>query len=237
MQSFGQVCGKCAQVLPVRFKLQLRKYFDRCYERNVHILNQIQPSDKVLDIGCVGHEIEERDLSDPPRGYFLHHDLHQHADQVVGIDILDTEVEKMVAAGYDVKVADAQRFDLNETFDVIVAGELIEHLENPGLFLQCCRSHLKKDGKVIISTPNPQHIQFVLYRLIGETVNDEHTLWLDHDVMETLAEREGLALTEYKYFSPNITIMSMPMYKLGIAKPITSGGYIFELKVAQEINQ
>ena len=30
----------------------------------------------------------------------------------------------------------SKRFDLNETFDVIIAGEMIEHLSNPGLFLK-----------------------------------------------------------------------------------------------------
>ncbi len=39
-------------------------------------------------------------------------------------------------------------------FDVIVAGEIIEHLENPGLFLRACRPLLSAEGSLIITTIN-----------------------------------------------------------------------------------
>jgi 2-polyprenyl-3-methyl-5-hydroxy-6-metoxy-1,4-benzoquinol methylase len=39
-------------------------------------------------------------------------------------------------------------------FDVVVAGDIIEHLSNPGLMLDGIRSRLATNGRVIISTPN-----------------------------------------------------------------------------------
>ena len=43
----------------------------------------------------------------------------------------------------------------NCVIDGIFAGELIEHLENPGLFLSECKRVLKRNGVIIITTPNP----------------------------------------------------------------------------------
>ncbi len=39
-------------------------------------------------------------------------------------------------------------------FDVVMATEVIEHVENPYHFLRVCLTHCKKDGCVVVSTPN-----------------------------------------------------------------------------------
>lgn len=42
----------------------------------------------------------------------------------------------------------------SNSFDIVYAGEIIEHLYNPDLFLSEINRILKKDGYVIITTPN-----------------------------------------------------------------------------------
>lgn len=42
----------------------------------------------------------------------------------------------------------------DNTFDSIVAGELIEHLDHPNLFLNESYKILKKEGYLILTTPN-----------------------------------------------------------------------------------
>ncbi|MEO0119587.1 MAG: methyltransferase domain-containing protein [candidate division WOR-3 bacterium] len=44
---------------------------------------------------------------------------------------------------------------INEQFDTIIAGELIEHLPNYCKFLDECTKLLRVGGTLIISTPNP----------------------------------------------------------------------------------
>jgi 2-polyprenyl-3-methyl-5-hydroxy-6-metoxy-1,4-benzoquinol methylase len=44
--------------------------------------------------------------------------------------------------------------DLARSFDVVVALELVEHLENPHHFLRQCYALLKPGGTLVISTPN-----------------------------------------------------------------------------------
>lgn len=50
---------------------------------------------------------------------------------------------------------DAQKMSFpDEFFDVIVSFETLEHIPNSDLFLKECNRVLKKDGKMILSTPN-----------------------------------------------------------------------------------
>lgn len=51
----------------------------------------------------------------------------------------------------------------NESFDIITLVEVIEHLENPNLVLNTIHDLLKKDGYLIITTPN---IQTLVSRLL-----------------------------------------------------------------------
>jgi len=41
----------------------------------------------------------------------------------------------------------------NETFDAVIAGDVIEHLENPSHFLREVNRVLKSSGKLVLSTP------------------------------------------------------------------------------------
>ena len=43
--------------------------------------------------------------------------------------------------------------DIKETFDIIIAYHVIEHVNDPNKFLQNIKSKLKKGGKLIIGTP------------------------------------------------------------------------------------
>jgi SAM-dependent methyltransferase len=59
------------------------------------------------------------------------------------------------------------QFDLKEKFDVIIAGELIEHIENSGIFLENVKKHLNKGGIFFISTPNATSFRFGFYALFN----------------------------------------------------------------------
>lgn len=48
------------------------------------------------------------------------------------------------------------------SFDTIVAGEFIEHLEQPVQFLRDCRRILKLDGTLVLSTINPYYPPIIL---------------------------------------------------------------------------
>jgi len=103
---------------------------------------------EVLDVGC--HDIQNPFLND-----------------VTGFDLVKPEViqsnYKQFIEGDCLEVAS---FFEPETFDVIITGELIEHIENPSKFLRGCLSILKDTGKLLITTPNPYHWSTVVGNLL-----------------------------------------------------------------------
>jgi hypothetical protein len=73
------------------------------------------------------------------RDRWIHGRIADVAERLVGVEVSEPQVGALRAEGFDVRLGDAETFDLGEGFDVIVAGELIEHLSNPGLFLDRAR--------------------------------------------------------------------------------------------------
>jgi 2-polyprenyl-3-methyl-5-hydroxy-6-metoxy-1,4-benzoquinol methylase len=75
-----------------------------------------------------------------------------------GVDYSKYKLEKAKKNGHNVKFCDLEKglpFEAN-SFDVIYAAELIEHLYDPDFFLEECNRVLKKNGVIIVSTPNLQ---------------------------------------------------------------------------------
>lgn len=145
----------------------------------------------LLDIGCT---------SALGRPDWIHAGLAQAAGSIVGIDIDEQAVRAACNLGYDVRLADAESLDIHQTFEVIHAGELIEHLDNPSSFLAACRRHLAPGGRLILTTPNPFAISNFVYRLGGTPrVNGDHTCWYCEDTLRQLLDRNGFEVVESAY--------------------------------------
>jgi SAM-dependent methyltransferase len=147
----------------------------------------------VLDIGCVNHNIENVDVES-----WQHRAITEVASNVLGVDYLHDEVQELAKRGFRVLAADITKpLDLNEQFDVIVIGHLIEHLSSfDGLFTNI-QKLLKPGGHVLISTPNPFYTEQYFYAAFKNDliVNSEHTCWIDPVTLDQLARRFGLVTT------------------------------------------
>ena len=162
----------------------------------------------VLDIGCIGHSAQKIRSEE-----WLHRHICRHANQVVGLDFAEAQVKILQAEGYDIVVGDAEDFDVGQRFDRIVAAELIEHLLNPGKFLHCAKNHLKSDGILILTTPNPFYPKRILEILIQGKVNvhPEHTMWYCPQTLEVM-----LKLADYR--EVNVTTFNNNDFLFGIGK-------------------
>ena len=152
----------------------------------------------VLDLGCVSH-----DPNTYRSKYWLHKAISESASSVVGMDLSQSGVEFLTQRNFKVIMGDVQNFNLDTKFDVIVAGDLIEHLENFSGFLQSCKNNLKTSGELIITTPNPWYWRNIVKAIISTEVknNEEHTCWLCPRTLRQLASRHGYNLYDIKFGS------------------------------------
>lgn len=97
--------------------------------------------------------------------------------------------------------------DLDETFDVIIAGEMIEHLNNQGLFLNGIRRFMNQKTKLVITTINAYcGMRFWIYGLRGrggavEPVHPDHVAYYSHSTLKLLVERHHLAVSEFLFYN------------------------------------
>ncbi|ELY84366.1 class I SAM-dependent methyltransferase [Natrinema altunense] len=169
-------------------KRNVERTFERCIEPHVR-------DETVLDIGCVAHDSAKRHDET-----WLHDLVVRAADDALGVDVLEDELAALADAGYDVTAGDAQDLALGETFDVIVIGELIEHLVDFDGLLTSVDEHLADGGKLVVTTPNAMAVHWTALRLLDQAfVNTGHTCWFDATTLRQLLERYGFEPVEITY--------------------------------------
>ena len=149
---------------------------------------------EVLDCGCVGDVAETAEEARQAS----HEQIARRAKYCLGIDIWKDEVEKRKAMGYNMVTGNVETMSLGRRFDVVVASDLIEHLANPGMFLDRAREHLRDGGLLCLVTPNAHSLNTAAKALLGAkvAVNPEHTCWYDPTTLKQLLARHGFRPTE-----------------------------------------
>lgn len=160
---------------------------------------------KVLDVGFFGHGLCSSHKEWP------HRLIKERVASCFGIDI-NPDVQLLDPKEFDYKICDAENFYFDEPFDVIFAGDLIEHLSNPGNFLESCRRNLTEDGELLILTPNPYFLEWILQKVFlynEPKVNPEHCCYFNPPTLTELARRYGFVVNQI-YFLRRLGLPSMP---------------------------
>lgn len=162
----------------------------------------------VLDLGCVMHDPREHRSR-----YWLHRAIAGVATDVTGLDLSESGVRALTALGYNMVTGDAESFTFDRQFDVVVIGDLIEHLGNPGGLLRSSLSVLKPDGRIVVQTPNPWYWRNVVKAVLHTEVpnNPEHTCWYDPRTLRQLAARFDLTLGEIRFHSRHARDTLLPL--------------------------
>lgn len=129
---------------------------------NTHMLlmEQIPENSKVLEIGTAS-------------GYLGEYMIHEKHCDVWGIEVVESEYKEAVECGYKEllhKSAEELLRDndfTDQKFDVILLGDVLEHMVNPGEVLFGLKKYLKEGGKVVISMPNIAHYTTRWHLLTG----------------------------------------------------------------------
>lgn len=146
----------------------------------------------VLDIGVVEHTSE---AADSPG--WLHGNLKRYAGSCLGVDVLEKEVAQLRERGFNVICADVTQDPLPQKFDVIIAGEVLEHLDAPGMFMTSCAAMLADGGRLAITVPNPWYANVLIKNIFRWTTfvdSADHVAWYEASVLYELGQRHGLRL-------------------------------------------
>lgn len=175
--------------------------------QRIDFIKKMSVGKKVLHLGCTNYPYTEDSIKNE---MLLHFDLGKTAADLYGFDFDEAGLD--VLRKHDVKNlyrADLEKLEdvaLDETFDVIIAGEMIEHLSNPGLFLKGIKRFMRKDTKLIITTINAYSaMRFVIYALRGkggvnEPVHPDHVFYYSYSTLKLLLERENYTIEQFLFY-------------------------------------
>lgn len=146
---------------------------------------------RVLDIGCVHL------LTEVNKDKWLHRRIRDVADSCIGADINAEGVDRMNALGYEAVVLDmgnenisSQKYGL---FDVIVAGEILEHMDKPGNLFANASNLLSESGVLILTTPNPYVWRRIVAAKMSQLVESvDHVFYAYPSGIVEYGERSGL---------------------------------------------
>ncbi|MBK6751497.1 MAG: class I SAM-dependent methyltransferase [Acidobacteria bacterium] len=162
---------------------------------------------KVLHLGCTNWpyttEAIENDM-------LLHFALAKTAGELYGFDFDQAGIDTLVAAGgtklFRADLERLEEVEVDETFDVIIAGEMIEHLNNPGLFLEGIKRFMSPDTSLVITTINAYcAMRFATYGLRGkggenEPVHLDHVAYYSYRTLKLLVERAGFTVEQFCFY-------------------------------------
>lgn len=152
-----------------------------------------------VDIGLMAGKREQ--------GTWLHDRLARAATSIVGVDLDPAGVERARALGYEAYAADCQQEGALaglgvEPADLVLAGELIEHLDRPGAFLEEVKPLLRAGGLLVLTTPNATRLSSFLGGLVHrEIVSPEHVGWHSWRTLMTLLGNHGWTMQEVAYYA------------------------------------
>ena len=154
----------------------------------------------------LGFVDETRTEERQAQGSWLHGQLADVAAELVGIDSSAHGVESARRRGYEAYVADLEDSEQVAALglapgELVLAGELIEHLANPGRMLSAIRPLLAEGGQLVLTTPNAHALTNVLAGLMGlELVNSDHVGWQSWWTARELLRRHGYRVDEVAYY-------------------------------------
>jgi SAM-dependent methyltransferase len=139
---------------------------------------------KILDVGCA-------------YGFML--ERVQDSFDKFGVDVSDYAITIAKKRLPNVKFAIANVEEglpfQEETFDIIMCNDVLEHLENPRIALGNIKKVLKKDGILYINTPNLNSFRKKVLRYADE--KEHHISLFSHNELLDLLEQVGFKVEKH----------------------------------------
>jgi 2-polyprenyl-3-methyl-5-hydroxy-6-metoxy-1,4-benzoquinol methylase len=152
---------------------------------------------RVLDLGC-------------GNGSFTNQ-IAQCGYEVVGVEESPSGIEIARQQFPDCHFLQGSIYDLppqvlNNSFDIVISVEVVEHLFYPKELPRVARQCLKPSGKLIITTPYNGYLKNLALAMLGKTDRHFTALWdgghikfFSVDTLTKLIEAEGYGNTKFQF--------------------------------------
>jgi SAM-dependent methyltransferase len=166
---------------------------------------------KVLHLGCTNYPYTEEAIE---KDVLLHNDLLKISNELYGFDFDQAGIDILTKSGvnnlYQADLEALDEVDVKESFDVIIAGEIIEHLRNPARFLQGIQRFMSHETQLVITTINAYcALRFLIYGIRGkggknEPVHPDHVAYYSYKTLSLAIERENLDLEKFYFYDVGV---------------------------------
>lgn len=175
--------------------------------QRLELIERLCAGKKVLHLGCTNYPYT---LDAIENNMLLHFSLEKIASEICGFDYDQAGLDILSEHGStNLHRADLENLGdvaVDEKFDVIVAGEMIEHLNNPGLFLDGIKRFMAPDAQLVLTTINAYcGMRFLQYGLRGkggrnEPVHPDHVAYYSYSTLSLLLKRHRLNVEDFYFY-------------------------------------
>jgi 2-polyprenyl-3-methyl-5-hydroxy-6-metoxy-1,4-benzoquinol methylase len=191
----------------------------RPHGSQMKLIDLVDPPGRVLDVGCSTGYLAQR--------------LQERGSTVIGIEMDERAAELARRFCEAVYVGDIETMELPfeaESFDVVLCGDLIEHLRDPQGVLARLRPLLRPGGRLVLSTPNIANWAMRLSLLFGRfrytewgILDQTHTHFFTRKTLRKTLEAAGYRIEVFDYTVP-VPVLSTPRveglaHKIGRLRP------------------
>ena len=140
------------------------------------------------------------------------------ANPVVGIDTDERAATAARAVCEQVLVGDVESMELpfpEQSFDVVLCGDVIEHLRDPEAFFERVRPLLRPGGRLVLTTPNVANWAMRLGLLAGRWHYTDRgildrTHFFTRKTLEQTLERAGYRVVAFDVTAP-VPVIGTPV--------------------------
>jgi len=188
-------------------KVNLKNDEDMLLDR-ISMLEKLTKNKKIIHLGCCDHVdlINEKIIAN----VFLHERLYKNCNRCLGIDINTKGIEilKKSLKYNDVFSADIINDQISEimedTWDYLLLGEVLEHINDPIGFLNKIRT--RYEGvlkKILVTVPNAFSYRNIKYSLKNlECINSDHKYWFTPYTLAKVITESGIQVSNYWLCDP-----------------------------------
>jgi SAM-dependent methyltransferase len=168
-------------------------------------LTELSRGRRVVHVGFA--DVGFRAMQERVDGW-LHAHLDRVADELVGLDLDPEAVAQAQSEGWEAQAVDCTDPEAVRALgmapaDLVVAGEVIEHVGRPADLLCGFHELVKSGGRLALTTPNASGWLNAAAAVAGYEVNHpDHIVLFTGATLSTLLERTGWELVEMRTYSP-----------------------------------